>query len=531
MAHPTTYPLRRQEEMATQKQKTQNGWTKKSKETKKTKKPGVATTPETGAALWHNHVEDMLHPSPKALLKAMDALEIEVKTLQDSLVSAGEEINISLYHERIRRGIKTHLDTLEKRAGELMTAESLTKNEEILPSSIECKENFLSSLYPGWSIRKGRDKKLLFNFPVAPFNLDDRGLSVEFRGLWILISMKMCLLAPTLGFFLTFDIVGSGNLPSTALLEGQEPDGIVGDRMQYQFLRRQYHPHILDGGFCLGEGYTAVERARQHGDVISLYSVLVSLLHTLHRGGEYRQLFHYTDEEGGHCSVCGVWLSKSGSPEFSLCSTCQGVVCKKHSLQPSEEIQKMIKEMSPDKVNSEIRQRRVKEAMKLSEKRNTVCSKLRCGRKITLRMNSSIFASEGTVRGLITAPVCKTCVTLNRVLHQSSPLLSPPSSGGEAHSQGRTCSWCGEPVCDEHTVRCMHTHSSGGESDAVSSYFCGRCILKCHACGANACLSHFVPDKGLCRGCIERGYSPAPAGEVEDALKRAVEIEKRKEKK
>ena len=92
--------------------------------------------------------------------------------------------------------------------------------------------------------------------------------------------------------------------------ERKEAGITVDSMMAFRARESLPHPHVSHGRLCYGEGSQLVTNARKSWDIITLYTIVLNILHTYNRHGAYVWLERYTTEAGLRCNVmsCQKWI-------------------------------------------------------------------------------------------------------------------------------------------------------------------------------------------------------------------------------
>jgi hypothetical protein len=156
--------------------------------------------------------------------------------------------------------------------------------------------------------------------PLAPLELEDKGLRVTLRNLAV-----------------TLTVSGGGMGVGVQYLggKGTHPTGIPRERRR----THRIHPHanspssvagrIRVAPVCRGKAEVAYLEAIRRRDFLSAVSIVVSVLNN-YGDGAYENLENFSDKEGARCGKCQNWAEKRVVVgEWKECRRCKSLLCPK----------------------------------------------------------------------------------------------------------------------------------------------------------------------------------------------------------
>jgi hypothetical protein len=159
-------------------------------------------------------------------------------------------------------------------------------------------------------------ERVVLVIPLAPLELEDRGLRVTLRNLAVTLTVSWG------GMGVGVQYLGG---------RGTHPTGIPRERRR----TRRIHPHASSAGpsvparVCRGEAEVAYSEAIRRRDFLSAVSIVVSVLNN-YGDGAYESLENFSDKEGARCVGCQNWEEKREVvDEWKECWMCKSLLCPK----------------------------------------------------------------------------------------------------------------------------------------------------------------------------------------------------------
>ena len=225
-----------------------------------------------------------------------------------------------------------------------------------------------------------------------------------------------------------------------------------------------FHPHVVDGKLCTGDGGVACAEAMLRSDVYTLFEVTESILGQYNPESPYKPLEEW--DTGDNCVSCGCTVNTDESYNCDYCD--QGPFCSECA------------------TYCESCDREVCRDCAEGDRCCTNCGRWVCG--ICIEDNEEVFTCSECGETW-----CGYCQDKLAVCSSCDTVCCPECS--------KHCSECGGTIC----ALCME---DGGECITCGSVLCGECVHECDICGEVACNLHIHEcsecGNDVCEGCMER---------------------------